>query len=275
MEIVVKTSIVSSASGSAYLEEQNPDLAPKDHRGPPEATLKILCAVHGPRPLRRSTPFNPLLKLSLHVRFAPLASNQKIDPQIILQERDLSIQIENALRGIVIADRWPKSGMDVVITIIEMGKQYASRDGDAGLVDLSKVQVCSGCISAASAAVVDAGVDCYDIVTGGVSAICRRDPPAASPASKTGCDVASDFLDLNTGPVVAACLVGYSESRDELTELWISGSASSTETTGSNFNAHMEPMIDQAVENAKFNRLVLVESLKGTTLAKSGHLNAT
>ena len=144
-----------------------------------------------------------------------------------------------------------------------------------GLWIFSKFQVCSGCISAASAAVVDAGVDCYDIVTGGVSAICRRDPPAASPASKTSCDVASDFLDLNTGPVVAACLVGYSESRDELTELWISGSASSTETTGSNFNAHMEPMIDQAVENAKFNRLVLVESLKGTTLAKSGHLNAT
>ena len=49
MEIVVKTSIVSSASGSAYLEEQNPDLAPKGRHGPPAPTLKILCAAHGPQ----------------------------------------------------------------------------------------------------------------------------------------------------------------------------------------------------------------------------------
>ena len=269
MATVVKTSIVSSASGSAYLEVQNADLAPKDHHGPPAPTLKILCAVHGPRPLPRSTPFNPLLKLSIHVRFAPLASDQKLGPQIMLQERDLSVQVENALRGIIIADRWPKSGMDVVITIIEMEKPSASRNGDAGHVAFSRLQVCSGCISAASAAIVDAGVDCYDIVTGGVSALCRRD------ALSSECDVVSDFLSSNDGPVVAACLIGYSQSRDELTELWISGSASSTRLTGVGFNAHIEPMIDGAVESAKLIRLVLVASLKGTPLAKSEHMNAT
>ena len=76
------------------------------------------------------------------------------------------------MRGVLIGERWPKSGVDVIITVLE-SEEDCQEDGliaqasgepgpSSGWVMMS---VLSGCITVASAALADAGIDCVDIVT--------------------------------------------------------------------------------------------------------------
>ena len=129
------------------------------------------------------------------------------------------MHVETALRGVIIAERWPKSGVEVVITILE-----ADEDGwwgDAGKGAGSGwglLNVLAGCITVASAAIADAGIDCVDLVSGGVAALVRN------PEGKNGELV--QVLDPSPAEhqdIVAACAVGYLASRDEITEIWMRG----------------------------------------------------
>jgi exosome complex component MTR3 len=57
--------------------------------------------------------------------------------------------------------------------------------------------------------------------------------------------------------VAAACVVGYLEARDEITELWVKGDAGDSSTA----------LLDKAVEAAAASRTVLVDAI--TDLAKT------
>src|SRR5438046_9080907 len=104
--IVLKTGVTASASGSAYLELQShlegQDSSKSYHTSLMMSSLKLTCAVHGPRPLPRSAPFSPTVNLMAHVKFAPFATRQRRGYVRDANERDLAVHLEMALRGIII-----------------------------------------------------------------------------------------------------------------------------------------------------------------------------
>jgi exosome complex component MTR3 len=105
------------------------------------------------------------------------------------------------------------------------------------------MSVLAGAITAASAALIDAGIDCVDLVSGGVAAMVES---------------ASDKLTTVQDPspaehekLAACCVVGYLETRDEVTELWIKGD------TGQ----HSAILLESAVAAASATRTVLVDAV--------------
>lgn len=247
-QTVLKTGITPPASGSAYLEIEHPS-------GSGTSGLKLACTVHGPRALPRSAPFSPHIVLSTHVKYAPFATKQRRGYIRDATERDLSVHLETALRGVLIADRWPKSGVDVIVSIIE-GDQDRSRpaaatdNGEAW----STMSVLSGCVTVAAAALADAGIDCVDVVAGGVAALVVD---AGAPEGGEG-TIVLDPVPAEHEKVVAACCVAYLPNRDEVTNLWFKGDVATSET------ALYLDMVNNAVKAAKSANRVLTDSLKET-----------
>lgn len=192
-------------------------------------------------------------------------------------ERDLSTHLETALRGVVVGERWAKSGIDVVVTVLEgeedgwwgvggsQGSQGGAGGGGGG--GYGAMTVLAGAITAASAALVDAGIDCVDLISGGVAAVVSDGASSSlqSPAvptsthshqQQTGTRVVLDPCPAEHERVISACVVGYLQSRDELTEIWMKGSAE-TETDVT--------LIDRAVEAAVASRTVLAAALREAT----------
>lgn len=253
-KIFLRTGVVPSASGSAYYEIPPASSASRPELLIPDSSsLKITCTVHGPRPLPRNTAFSPNLLLTTHVKYAPFATRVRRGYVRDSSERDLGVYLETALRGVIIGERWPKSGCEVVITVLE-GEEDGwwgsseGRDGGWGMMN-----VLAGCVTVASAALVDAGIDCVDMISGGVAAIVSQ----PSPSSK---DVVVLDPSPAEGSIQAACVVAYLQSRDEVTELWMKGDAG-TET---------ERLVDEAVKAASMARTVLVEAVREAMELKVG-----
>lgn len=161
------------------------------------------------------------------------------------------MHLETALRGVIIGERWPKAGCEVVITVLE-----GEEDGfwaDAGEGGKSggwgMMGVLAGCITVASAALCDAGIDCVDLVSGGVAALVKTE------------EGSEEYL-LDPSPpeqdIKAACVVGYLQSRDEITEMWMKGDA----------GADSETLIDSAVKAAALTRTVLADAVREATELK-------
>ncbi|OCK83416.1 hypothetical protein K432DRAFT_402025 [Lepidopterella palustris CBS 459.81] len=258
-KIFLKTGLTPSASGSAYLEI--PLLLPTTAQSliPSRSSLKLTCAVHGPKPLPRSAPFSPHLLLTTTVKFAPFAARARRGYIRDSSERDLGVHLETALRGVVIGERWPKSGVDVIVTVIEGEEDGwwgdditagANKGGGWGLMS-----VLAGCITVASAAIADAGIDCVDLVTGGVAAIVRN--PDAKGKGRDDGNGEDSYTVLDPCPaehqeIIATCVVGYLAGRDEITELWVKGEPGAT----------TEKLVDRAVHAASATATVLREVVK-------------
>lgn len=247
-KIFLKTGVVPSASGSAYYE-----IPPQDAQidvtklVPPSSSLKVTCTVHGPRPLPRNAAFSPNMLLSTHVKFAPFATRQRRGWVRDSSERDLSVHLETALRGVIIGERYPKSGCEVVISVLEgeedswWGDRLQGNEKGGGWGMMS---VLAGCITVASAALVDAGIDCVDMISGGTAALV---PEEAGKGLQVVLDPSPSEHD-----VQAACVVGYLQSRDEITEMWMRGDPDES----------VQVLTDQAVKAAILARTVLTEALK-------------
>lgn len=262
-KIFLRTGIVPSASGSAYYEIP-PQSSPQQQEllVPSSSSLKITCTVHGPRPLPRNAAFSPNLLLTTHVKFAPFATRNRRGYVRDAGERDLGAHLETALRGVIIGERWPKSGCEVVITVLEgeedawwgeEGRSGGSRGGGWGMMG-----VLAGCITVASAALVDAGIDCVDMVSGGVAALVQDDQDDKKTESNA-------VMVLDPSPsehqgIRAACVVGYLQSRDEVTEMWMKGDA----------GMQVEELVDEAVKSACLTRTVLAEAVREAVEFKMG-----
>ncbi|KAI9736374.1 MAG: 3'-5'-exoribonuclease [Claussenomyces sp. TS43310] len=255
-KMFLKTGVTPSASGSAYLELESSGSANSRLVSLSSSSLKLTCTVHGPRPLPRSAPFTPHVVLSAHVKYAPFATGRRRGYIRDASERDLAVHLETALRGVIIGDRWPKSGVEVVITILEgeddqwSGNKRASSNGE----QLSLMSVLGGCITVASAAIADAGIDCVDVVSGGVVALVRG-PKETS--------MVLDPVPSEHSEILAACVVGYLPSRDEITDLWMTGDlglAAGHELASENLA--YEGLTESAIQAARGSHHVLTAALK-------------
>lgn len=209
----LQTGIVPSATGSAYLEIPASTFSATKTKTliPASSSLKIVASIQGPKPLPRSVPFSPSLLLTTTVKFAPFATRNRRGYIRDTVERDLGVHLETALRGVIIGERWPKSGVEVVLTVLE------AEESGWGLLN-----VLAGCITVSSAAIADAGIDCVDIVSGGVAAFVRDPSPTSGGLIRVLDPCPAEHQD-----IVAACVVGYLATRDEITELWLKGNLSS------------------------------------------------
>lgn len=243
----MKTGITPSASGSAYLEVAGSTLDGC-------SGLKLTCTVHGPRSLPKSAPFTPYAALSAHVKYAPFATRQRRSYLKDSGEKDLGIHLEAALRGVIIADRWPKSSVEVVVTVLEADQP---RDLSRGTADetFDSMNVLSGCITVASAAIAHAGIDCVDMVAGGVAALVVEGNSGEKPITRFVLDpVASEHVQ-----ILAGCCVAYLPIRDEVTNVWLKG-----QIPAESPELH-EELVEKAIQASRGANKVLVECLKETT----------
>lgn len=190
------------------------------------------------------------------MKFAPFATRHRRGYLRDATERDLGVHLETALRGVIIGERWPKSGVEVVVTILEGDEDGWWGDlasgGSATGSGWGLLNVLAGCITVASAAITDAGIDCVDVVCGGVAAIVRN------PSSKNEQELARilDPCPAEHKEVVAACVVGYLASRDEITEMWMKGDV------GAEPDALIEGATHAAVGSLAVVKEVLLEAVQ-------------
>lgn len=111
------------------------------------------------------------------------------------------------------------------------------------------MNVLAGCVTVASAALVDAGIDCVDTVACGVAALVGGDGEAAEP------QLVIDPLPSQHEKILAACCVAYLPERDEITNLWFKGNLPSSDTS-----LYME-MIEKGILASQSAKRVLGESL--------------
>ena len=219
------------------------------------------------------------------MKFSPFATRQRRGYVRDASERDLAVHIETALRGIIICEKWPKSGLDVIITVLEgeedgfTAEAFKKASPEYGRSDgWGIMSILSACITVASAAVADAGVDCADVVTGGVAAMVRHSamesvvqhsiPLADRPQPDVPAMIVKDPCPAEHQEIIAACVVGYSQSRDEITEIWIKGGVTDHFSHKTSEGTVFDALMDQAVEAAMTARLVLVEAVKESTEIK-------
>ena len=233
------------------------------------SSLKLTCSVHGPKPVPRAASFSPNLQLTSHVKFAPFATRQRRAYIRDTIERDLGVHLETALRGVIIPDRWPKSAVDVVVTVLEGEEDspWGYGDNEKRRVDgAGTMNILAGCITVASAALADAGIDCLDLLAGGVAGVV----PLSNQKSITILDPSpTEHEELSS-----VCVVGYLPARDEITELWIRGDLSGA---GNDSAPGFEGLVDSAVNAARGARVVLQEAVKESAerriqLLKAGEL---
>ena len=188
------------------------------------------------------------------------------------------MHLETALKGIIIGDRWPKSGVEVVVTILEGEEDQWCGDlkgtptsGGTGGVSAGwgMMNVLAGCITVASAAIADAGIDCVDLVAGGVAAVVAGsdDRPGVGSTSTRPAQIVLDPCPAEHQTIQAACVVGYLSSRDEITELWMKGDMPGPEEK-SNDTPNIDDLINDAVRAANGTRSVLAEAVKEAAMAR-------
>jgi exosome complex component MTR3 len=109
-----------------------------------------------------------------------------------------------------------------------------------------------GRCTVASAAITDAGIDCVDMVCGGVAAIIRN------PDSNDEKELLRilDPCPAEHKHIIAACAVGYLASRDEVTEIWMKGDV------GSDPDALVEGATHASVGSLAVVKEVLLDALQ-------------
>lgn len=114
------------------------------------------------------------------------------------------------------------------------------------------MNVLSGCITVASAALADAGIDCVDTVAGGVAALVQNAGEDSTPT------IVVDPIPSEHEKILGACCIAYLPTRDEVTNLWFKGDLSA-----SAMDLYTKLVENGILASASANR-VLVASLNET-----------
>ncbi|KAJ1511868.1 hypothetical protein HMI56_004843 [Coelomomyces lativittatus] len=138
--LFMQTGVLPQADGSSLIEL---------------GQLKLLCAVYGPKPDRK-TGTTEKGKLSVSFRFATFANPVRKSFLQDATEKDYSTFLYNALLPSVRLTSFPKSKVDVYVTLLQNDGVHASL---------------ASAVTAASLALVDAGIEVMDLVAGSSAVI--------------------------------------------------------------------------------------------------------
>lgn len=175
-------------------------------------------------------------------------------------ERDLGVHLENALKGLIIQDRWPKSALDVSVTVLEAEDDGGLRgpEQQPGIQNVGLKNILAGCVTVASAALMDARIDCLDLMTGGVAALVVTPPGLVSQVL--------DPVATEHEAIQSACVVAYLPSRDEVTEVWTTGNLLGKGREG---DGTFEGVLDHAIGAARAVQSVLKEVVVESAMRKA------
>lgn len=127
---VLKTGVISQASGSAYLEMEN---------------TKVMCSVHGPRPSMSGREFADKAVVSCEFKFTSWSGdNIRRGYQPADEEKEAAQFLVGALQVAICCDQYPKSSIDINVLILQ----------DAG-------GALAGAVNCACLALLDAGVQMF------------------------------------------------------------------------------------------------------------------
>ncbi|KAG0253274.1 hypothetical protein DFQ27_007505 [Actinomortierella ambigua] len=134
--IYLKTGLINQANGSAYIELER---------------TKIACGVYGPRQKKASqlSSFSGKGTLNCEFKFATFSCQKRRHHIRDAQERELSQVLSQALAPAVRLELFPKSVVDVYVTVLE-------NDGLAACL--------AAAITCASVALAHAGIEMLDLV---------------------------------------------------------------------------------------------------------------
>eukprot|EP00698_Gefionella_okellyi_P012183 TRINITY_DN325_c0_g1_i1.p1 TRINITY_DN325_c0_g1~~TRINITY_DN325_c0_g1_i1.p1 ORF type:complete len:277 (-),score=30.37 TRINITY_DN325_c0_g1_i1:83-913(-) len=156
-QIFMRTNVVKSAPGSAYIEF---------------AGTKVICAVYGPRQARKQQ-FHADGRLTCDYKVATFASSARGQHLHSSEEKELSGLMEEALTVAVRLEKYPKASIDVFALVLQ-------DDGSAFAV----------AVTAASLALADAGIEMLDLVPCATASVLSGaivlDPSSAEEAQQTG-----------------------------------------------------------------------------------------
>lgn len=161
--IFIKPNVIKKANGSAYYEAEN---------------IKIICGVYGPRSSKRSMVSDEG-SIYCEFKFAPFSCNKRCGYIRNAQEREYSLIIQQAFLPAIRLNLYPKSSIDIYITVLE-------NDGTTACL--------AAAITCASIALTDAGIQMYDLVAA-ASATCIKGNICLDPdASEEENDTNSKFM---------------------------------------------------------------------------------
>lgn len=204
------------------------------------------------------------------MKYAPFATRVRRGYIRDSTERDLGVHLENALKALIIPDRWPKSSIDVSVLVLEgednedliSGQPLGSVAGQVGLMN-----ILAGCITVATAALLDAKIDSLDLMAGGVAAAVKVGDGHSRILDPTAAEH-SDFS--------SACVVGYLPGRDEVTEVWTTGAVTEhSQEEGIKFDDLLDSAVSAAKAACDILKEVIIESSSSSTGASSAKGKAT
>lgn len=135
--VYFRTGVISQARGSAYVEQGD---------------TKIMCGVYGPREIPRRSDFSMKGVLSCSFDRAPFASPKRLgygNNRDESEEKELAITLKEALEATVCMHLYPKSQIDVFVTVLQ-------NDGS----------VLASSITCAGMALIDASIHVFDVIIG-------------------------------------------------------------------------------------------------------------
>ncbi|KAL7749193.1 3'-5'-exoribonuclease [Sorochytrium milnesiophthora] len=141
--LFLKTGSVWQANGSALIEVAN---------------TKVICAVYGPRPDRRNLDQDKGT-VAVDLRFATFASVKRRGFIPSDDEKAHSAAVLTALLPSIRLDSFPKSTVDIFITVFE-------EDGVSSVL--------AAAVTCASLALADAGIELYDFVVGAAAGFAQK-----------------------------------------------------------------------------------------------------
>ena len=132
-KIFLSTGVMSKAQGSAYIEQ---------------GRTKVMVGVWGPREVQRRSDFSMSGSLTAEFKFAPFSRRSERD-SVRGEEEELGLVVSEALASTVCLDKYPKSVLEVGVTVLE-------DDGS----------VLAAALTGAGLALASAGVHMSDLVVG-------------------------------------------------------------------------------------------------------------
>jgi len=207
--VCFQVGVVSQAFGSAYVEVEN---------------TKVICSVWPPRSNVQSR-YSDSGRLWCDFKYAPFAQAQRRTRGQNPDERQLSLDLVNAIAVSIQLDKFPKSVLEVYVVVLEDGGN-----------------VLSTAISGVSLALASAGVEMYDIV-------------AACNVAKIGNQLYIDPSHTELARAEGTMLLGFMPSLQQITYVTQTGSLTAQDTA---------QMVDLGLDGCAKVQLLMKQILTAT-----------